>query len=261
MAKLYATQPSLMNRYAQKSDIIVNNTIPWTPARKKLCDCKVTLVTSAGVHLKTHIPFNMTHRCGDPTFREIPNYVSLDELTLTHNYFDFKDALSDINLVLPIRPLIRLAKERVVKSVSRRSFSFMGHITDRHIDTLLRKTAPAMVKRLLHDEVDIVFLTPASGLCNQSVGLVQRVIEDAGIATISISLNRTITLKVKPPRAIYPGFTLGHPMGRPNDRELQYNVIKDALQRVYAIKEPGTLLGIDYRPQKFCYTLKRHAQN
>jgi D-proline reductase (dithiol) PrdB len=116
-----------------------------------------------------------------------------------------------------------------------------------------------MVKKLIRDKVDIVFLTPASGLCNQSVGLVQRVIERAGIITISISLNRTITLKVKPPRAIYPGFTLGHPMGRPNDIEFQYRVIKDALQKLYTMKEPGTLLGIDYQLQKPPYMVDRRA--
>lgn len=261
LAKRYATHPALMNRYAQGSDIIVNDTVPWTPAKKELCDSRVTLVTSAGVHLKGDIPFNMMDRSGDPTFREIPNDVLPQRLTLTHNYFDFKDALLDINLVLPIRPLIRLAQEKVIGSVSHRSFSFMGHVTNMHIDTLLRETAPAMVKKLIRDEVDIVFLTPASGLCNQSVGLVQRVIERAGIITISISLNRTITLKVKPPRAIYPGFTLGHPMGRPNDIEFQYCLIKDALQRLYTIKEPGTLLGIDYRLRKPPYTVDRHAQS
>lgn len=255
MAKLYAAQPTLMNRYAQKPDIIVNNTIPWAPARKELCDSRVTLVTTAGVHLKADVPFNMMDRFGDPTFREIPNDVIPQRLTLTHNYFDFKDALEDTNLVLPIKPLIHLARKKVVGSVSCRSFGFMGHIAGRHVNTLLRKTAPAMVKKLIQDGVDIVFLTPASGLCNQSVGLVQRVIEDAGIATISISLNRTITLKVKPPRAIYPGFGLGHPMGRPNDIEFQCRVMKDALQKMYTIKSPGTLLGVDYGLRKFRYKL------
>lgn len=259
MAKRYATYPALMNRYAQRTDIIVNHTVPWTPAKKALCDSRVTLVTSAGVHLKGDIPFNMIDRSGDPTFREIPNNVSPERLTITHNYFDFQDALLDINLVLPIKPLLRLVKEKVIGSVSHRSFSFMGHVTHRHVDALRRETATAMVSKLTRDGVDIVFLTPASGLCNQSVGLVQRVIERAGIITISISLNRTITLKVKPPRAIYPGFTLGHPMGRPNDIEFQYRVIKDILQRLYTMQEPGTLLGVDYRLQQSHYTLDRHA--
>ncbi len=254
MAKLYASQPVLMNRYAQKLDIIVNDTIPWAPVKKELRDSRVALVTTAGVHLKAEIPFNMMDRFGDPTFREIPNNVFPQRLTLTHDYFDFRDALSDINLVLPIKPLIHLVKKKVIGSISQRSFSFMGHIAGRHVNTLLRKTAPEMVKKLIRDEVDIVFLTPASGLCNRSVGLIQRVIEDAGITTISISLNRTITLKVKPPRAIYPGFALGHPMGRPNDIQFQSRVMKDALQKLYTITEPGTLLGIDYRLQKSPYT-------
>jgi D-proline reductase (dithiol) PrdB len=260
-AKRYAARPILMDRYAKRPDLIVNNTIPWALAKKALYDSRVTLVTTAGVHLKAGIPFNMLDQFGDPTFREIPNDVLPERLTITHNYFDSKDAASDINLVLPIEPLLRLVREKIVGSVANRSFSFMGHISGGHVDTLLRDIAPAMVKKLIQDKVDIVFLTPASGLCNQSVGLIQRVIEDAGIATISISLNRTITLKVKPPRAIYPGFRLGHPMGRPNDIELQYRVIKDALQKLYTIKEPGTLLGIDYRYLKSSYKLESRTHS
>jgi D-proline reductase (dithiol) PrdB len=260
-AKRYAARPILMDRYANRPDLIVNNTIPWAPAKKALYDSRVTLVTTAGVHLKAGIPFNMLDQFGDPTFREIPNDVLQERLTITHNYFDSKDAISDINLVLPIEPLLRLVRKKIIGSIAKRSFSFMGHISGGHVDALLHESAPAMVKKLIQDKVDIVFLTPASGLCNQSVGLIQRAIEDAGIATISISLNRTITLKVKPPRAIYPGFRLGHPMGRPNDIELQYSVIKDALKKLYVIKEPGTLLGIDYRLKKPTYMLDRHARS
>jgi len=36
--------------------------------------------------------------------------------------------------------------------------------------------------------------------------LIQRIIEEEGIATVSVSLNLAITKKVKPPRALYPGF-------------------------------------------------------
>jgi hypothetical protein len=48
----------------------------------------------------------------------------------------------------------------------------------------------------------------------QSVrGLIQRAIEAERISTISISFNRGITGKVKPPRALLVDFPLGHPTG------------------------------------------------
>ena len=65
-------------------------------------------------------------------------------------------------------------------------------------------------------------------MCNQSVGLIQRAIEYAGIATVSISLLREITEKIQPPRALFVPFPLGHPLGEPNDIELQMRILHAA---------------------------------
>ena len=65
-------------------------------------------------------------------------------------------------------------------------------------------------------------------MCNQSVGLIQRAIEYAGITTVSLSLLREITEKIQPPRALYVPFPLGYPLGEPNNRELQTRIIRAA---------------------------------
>ncbi len=65
-------------------------------------------------------------------------------------------------------------------------------------------------------------------MCNQSVGLIQRAIEYASITTVSISLLREITEKIKPPRALFVPYPLGHPLGEPNDSELQTRIIRTA---------------------------------
>lgn len=65
-------------------------------------------------------------------------------------------------------------------------------------------------------------------MCNQSVGLIQRAIEYAGISTVSISLSKEITEKVKPPRALFVPFPLGYPLGEPNNAELQTHVMRAA---------------------------------
>lgn len=74
------------------------------------------------------------------------------------------------------------------------------------------------------------------------MGLIQRIIEAGGISTVSISLNLGITRKVKPPRALYPGFGLGHPLGRPHDRKLQIQVLSDALRLLERDLEPGQVV-------------------
>jgi hypothetical protein len=74
------------------------------------------------------------------------------------------------------------------------------------------------------------------------VGLIQRAIEAEGVSTISISLNRRITEKVKPPRALLVDFPLGHPMGTPFDCGLQRKILVEALMYLQVIVDPGTIL-------------------
>ena len=76
------------------------------------------------------------------------------------------------------------------------------------------------------------------------MGLIQRAIEAAGIPTISISLNRTITEKVMPPRALLVGFPLGHPMGNPFDGELQRQILLAGLKYLKEIGDPGTIVDL-----------------
>ena len=66
-------------------------------------------------------------------------------------------------------------------------------------------------------------------MCNQSVGLIQRVVEEMGISTVSITLVESITRKVKPPRAFAVPYGFGHPLGESNNPELQHAIIAEAL--------------------------------
>ena len=65
-------------------------------------------------------------------------------------------------------------------------------------------------------------------MCNQSVGLIQRCIEYAGTTTVSISLLREITEKIRPPRSLFVPFPLGYPLGEPNNSELQTQIMRVA---------------------------------
>lgn len=65
-------------------------------------------------------------------------------------------------------------------------------------------------------------------MCNQSVGLIQRAIEYAGITTVSISLLREITEQIRPPRALFVPFPLGHPLGEADNPDLQTRIMRAA---------------------------------
>jgi D-proline reductase (dithiol) PrdB len=74
------------------------------------------------------------------------------------------------------------------------------------------------------------------------VGLIQRVIEAAGIPTISVTLSRGISRKVKPPRAIFTGFPLGHPFGFPYQRFRQLQLLRLMLHYLNCIDTPGAII-------------------
>ena len=66
-------------------------------------------------------------------------------------------------------------------------------------------------------------------MCHQSVGLIQSIIEKAGIPTASVTLLREITERVDPPRALFVDFPLGYPLGMPDNPALQTEIILAAL--------------------------------
>jgi D-proline reductase (dithiol) PrdB len=61
------------------------------------------------------------------------------------------------------------------------------------------------------------------------VGLIQSVIEKHGIPTVSTSVLREITEKVKPPRTLFLDRPLGYPLGEANNPDLQKRIIHAAL--------------------------------
>ena len=67
-------------------------------------------------------------------------------------------------------------------------------------------------------------------MCNQSVGLIQRAVEEVGISTVSIALVENIARRVKPPRALLVPYGFGHPLGEPNNPRLQHAIIAEALE-------------------------------
>ncbi|MDE0637430.1 MAG: hypothetical protein OXI43_16465 [Candidatus Poribacteria bacterium] len=78
-------------------------------------------------------------------------------------------------------------------------------------------------------------------MCNQSVGLIQRAVEEVGITTVSIALVESIAKRVKPPRALLVPYRFGHPLGEPNNLTLQHAIIGEALELLQDERTPPIL--------------------
>jgi hypothetical protein len=74
------------------------------------------------------------------------------------------------------------------------------------------------------------------------VGLIQRAIEASGIPTIGVTLQKAVTRRVKPPRALYLRYPFGHPMGEAFAVRQQRAILLAGLRALVTITEPATVI-------------------
>lgn len=133
---------------------------PGTQLRKRLCESKIAVVTSAAFYKAGQEPFDPAVRGGDYSYREIGADTALETLRIGHksDAFDHTGIEKDKNLALPLDRLRELKQEGVIGEVAKRHYSLMGSITAP--GRLVTTTAPEIASKLAEDGVDAVLLTP-----------------------------------------------------------------------------------------------------
>ena len=158
--------PSVAQFWGRRFAKQVNNgvygeDIPFARLRKPLNKSKIALITTGGIHLGSEQPYDMDNPDGDASYREIPENTDMSNIAITHNYYDFKDASQDLNIIFPIAHFRDLINKNVLGSLAHTHYGFMGHIDGPQLPLLIQKTAPEVATKLLVEGVDIAFLTPA----------------------------------------------------------------------------------------------------
>lgn len=154
---LLVTKKIIQKKYPSFEYTVFNNT-PVTPLSKPLNECKLALLTSGGLHLKTDTPFDTKHKEGDCSFRVLPGDVEHKDIMVSHDSYDHKFINEDINCVFPIDRMREYVREGKIKSLSDEHYSFMGHI---YVPAPLLENSANVGKRLKELGVDIAFLTPS----------------------------------------------------------------------------------------------------
>ena len=226
-----------------QSEIFVPVTPPpvWAPVTKPLKDMVIAIATAAGVHHKDDKRFNLA---GDFTFRVIKDTMPSSELMVSHGGYDNGDVNKDINCMFPIDRLHELAKDGVIKGVAPVHFGFMGGGGNQ--EKFKNETGPEIARQLKEEGVDAVILTAGWGTCHRSAVLVQRAIEAAGIPTIIIAALPPVVRQTGSPRAVAPLVPMGANAGEPNNREMQYNIVKDTLEQLEEIESAGKIVPLPY---------------
>ena len=127
--------------------------VAWTRP-PPLAECRVALVSSAGLHRRDDPPF-----LGVATdYRAIPDGAPADDVIMTHisTSYDRTGYQQDLNVILPRDRLGELAAEGVIGSVAGTHYAFVGAGAPRQLETAAREVAG----RLKEDDADAVLLLP-----------------------------------------------------------------------------------------------------
>jgi len=136
---------------------------PWTPLATPLSKCTVSLVSSAGIALKTDQPFDpeIEQRdpwFADPSYRVLPGTARTGDVQVCHLHINPAFADQDLNSVLPAERLNELAEMGEIGAAAPSHYSYMGYTL--RPEWLLRESLPGIVQQLREEHVDVVVLVP-----------------------------------------------------------------------------------------------------
>ena len=232
-----AWQPATGSDDVSDYPYVKNRRAPFTPARRALPMLNLALISSAGAYIDGTSPFDTNSATGDLSFREIPLEVEAGELKFAGRGYDQAAVLEDLNAQLPVSRLLEFEQNGIIGQLNPVFWSFCGFIPDagRIVDEL----GLPLVERLRRYEVQAALLVPASTLCHQSIGLVARALELAGIPTMTLAVVKEVVESVRPPRvALYDGKP-GTVSGLPNWPEHQRRILDEALRLIEPMDQPG----------------------
>jgi D-proline reductase (dithiol) PrdB len=214
-----------------------NRRAPFTPARRALPMLNLALISSAGAYIDGTPAFDTSSTTGDTSFREIPIEVEESDLRFAARGYDPSAVREDANSELPVGRLLEFEKNGIIGQLNPVFWSFCGFIPD--AGGLVDELVPKLVERVRRYEVQAALLVPASVLCHQSIGLVARALELAGIPTMTLAVVKDVVESVRPPRVAFYDGQPGTVSGLPNFPEHQRRILDEALRLIEPMDQPG----------------------
>jgi D-proline reductase (dithiol) PrdB len=221
-----------------------------------LSEARVALVSMAGIHTEDQKAFSVTpgevepeylvqgfREMGDSSLREISNSLPPSSLRISYPYLDITGAGEDINTIFPITRLQALEEESFIESISDVHLSFMGYLPN---PAALERSTESAVNLLSENDVNLVLFAPADILSHQTMAVLQRGLEAAGIATISVALCRDVVESIGVPRAVHYRFPFGYTFGGANDETMQLRILKETLRSGQEIDQAGMIVDLPY---------------
>lgn len=138
--------------------------IPWTPFSKPFSQTTISLVTTAGISLKSDPPFDMEREkregiWGDRSYRMIPRGTTEKDMDVNHLHIDTTYIKQDLNVILPLSRMAEFEQEGIIGRLAPTSYSFYG-FQWKNTDFLEESIKP-ISEKMEQEGVEAVLLTPA----------------------------------------------------------------------------------------------------
>jgi D-proline reductase (dithiol) PrdB len=217
---------------------VKNTHTPFTPVRRALPMMNLALISSAGAYIEGMEPFDLSSKDGDTVFHEFPIEVEAADMRYSSKGFEAKAVEEDRNSQIPIDRLLEYEANGVIGKLNNVWFSLSPWIPN--AARVAEEMAPKIAERLHRYEIQAALLIPASRLCHQTLGVLARGIEAAGLPTMLISVDKSASEMVKAPRTSYYDGDLGSVAGQPNWREHQLRILDESLRTMETFDQPGS---------------------
>lgn len=217
---------------------VTNTNAPFTPIRRALPMLNLALISSAGAYIDGTQAFDLEARDGDVTYREIPIEVPGEDLRYAARGYDPASVQKDMNAQIPVERLLEFEANGVIGQLNNVWWSLNGWIPSARL--VAEELAPQIAERVTRYEAQAALLIPASPLCHQTLGIVARALEKANVPTMMLSVDRSITDLVRPPRAAYYAGEFGAVAGTPKYKEYQLRILDESLRWIETFDQPGS---------------------
>lgn len=216
--------------------------VPLQRLSRPLAQSRVVLITTAAPYQPAAgdqgpgAPYNALAKFYRVYSDAAGNTGPLPDLRIAHVAIDRQHTRADdLGSYFPLAALRRAASAGRIGSVAPR---FHGAPTNRSQRATLEQDGPEIVARCIADAADAAILVANCPVCHQSLALLARLLEAAGIASVVMGCARDIALHVGVPRLLFSDFPLGNAAGRPNDPASQDATLALALDLLDRAEAP-----------------------
>jgi D-proline reductase (dithiol) PrdB len=221
-------------RYAEHADA------PFAPLGRPLGEARVALLTTAAPYrpeLGDQGPGAAYNAAAKFYAVWSGDAAAEHDLRVSHVAVDQAHLSDDQNCWFPLPAMRRAAAAGRIGEVAGRFHGVPTNRSQRHTQEV---DAPEVVARVREDGADAAVLVANCPVCHQSMTLVARALEAAGVATVVVGAAKDVVERVGAPRFLFSDVPLGNAAGLPGDVASQDLVLELALRLLDAAVAPRT---------------------